>query len=96
MREKERKLAIKMWKHIKRVLANDPEVNIVRLKREFCTEHELSWDNCCWFCEYMPNCVVCPLHGCTDYGNVLDERKPLEIRLNACDVILDALRSSHV
>ena len=89
---KERRLAIEMWEHIKKELSNDPDVNIVKLKREFCAQHELNWENCCWFCTYIPNCASCPLNGCIDYARVLDERKSLKVRLDACDVIINALK----
>lgn len=89
---KERRLAIQMWEQIKAELARDPKVNIVGLKINFCSEHGLVWFCNCWLCQYIPHCEDCPLSGCLNYVRAVDERKPLEIRLNACSAIINALK----
>lgn len=92
---KERRLAIAMWEQIKQELANDPEVNVVMLKDRFCVLHELHWSFDCWFCQYTPNCDVCPLNGCKEYHISYNKRNPLKRRLSACDNIINALKGKH-
>jgi len=89
---KERKLAIQMWEQIKNKLARDPAVVIAVLKDKFCREHKLHWFADCWFCQYTLHCDRCPLRGCAAYSTACDKYISLEVRLAACDEIINALK----
>ena len=93
---KERRLAIEMWKDIRGMISASDRLSrevIKKYKSEFCIQHNLSWANDCWFCEYTPGCSKCPLRGCADsyYDRALDETRDKKVRVEACNFIIKAL-----
>ena len=74
---KERKLAIKMWKQIRKGIKFKRHffgiISINCLKSDFCIKHNLNWFHLCWFCQYIrrgefshkplgkQGCNLCPI-----------------------------------
>jgi len=74
---KERKLAIKMWKQIRKGIKFKRYffgmISIEYLKSDFCIKHNLNWFHQCWFCQYIrrgesshkplgrEGCNLCPI-----------------------------------
>ena len=72
---RERKLAIQMWKEIKKTIIDTKRLSdidglaIARLKCKFCIRHQLNWLHDCWLCQYVrykdkihgEGCQRCPL-----------------------------------
>ena len=102
---KERKLAIKMWEGVKRLLPEwyeeDPEDIVSYLKyykSKFCLVNRIHWAYNCWFCQYTrDNCAKCPLKSCdchdpnTAWARIVSEDTSLETKLQAVDEIIAAL-----
>lgn len=102
---KERKLAIKMWQDIKRLMPEwvklDPDdiVSFLRCyKDKFCTSNKVHWLYDCWLCQYFrDNCEKCPLHSCyyaapwTAWARIVSCSTNLKTKLAACDEIILAL-----
>lgn len=102
---KERKLAIEMWKGIRDKIqssfASDHSItehDIIMYKNEFCCKHGLRWRCCCWFCQYIPMCIKCPLRSCMRadslYFTVIYKYSTLHARIEACDKIIAALEEA--
>lgn len=70
---KERRLAIEMWTAIARKL-EDYSLNISDFKKNFTKNHKLSWQNDCWFCQYVRN----------DYRATLESRSNIEKEADGC------------
>ena len=102
---KERKLAIKMWEEVKERIPlwyetynKDIVCVLKRFKGDFCFRNKLSWDNNCWFCQYIcSECDRCPLKSCeyndptTAWARIVNAETSLETKLAACDDIIKAL-----
>lgn len=103
---KERKLAIKMWEGVKEHLPQwyeedrwDIVDNLRGFKADFCFKNNLHWNCYCWFCQYFRDvCDRCPLKSCdyteptTAWARIVDEDTSLEIKLQAVDEIIAALK----
>ena len=103
---RERKLAIKMWEEVKERLPRwydkDPWSIVLYLKDfkiDFCCMNNLHWRFDCWFCQYIRfECDKCPLRSCnhavhtTAWARIVNENTSLEIKLQAWDDIIAALK----
>ena len=73
---KERRLAIKMWKDLLKLLQKKPlknrEINV--FKESFCQIHDVDWKNECWLCQYVRQ----------DYRWTLESRRPISRQRNNC------------
>ena len=61
---KERKIAIQMWEHIRdEIKKENPSVqlDLSFAKREFLSKYNVGWKFDCWFCQYIKECIECPL-----------------------------------
>ena len=98
---KERKLAIQMWQEIKNKITDNPSISSIGIKfykEEFCAKHNLFWNCECWFCQYMPACILCPLRSCkahSIYHIACTSWIYKEVRLEACDMIIAALKGEY-
>ena len=93
---KERRLAILMWQEIKDNLVVDSSFRVVLFKITFCETHSLHWRCSCWLCQYIRRCEKCPLNDCdaldSTYMQVGNVHLPVEVRVEACDKIINALK----
>lgn len=71
---KERRLAIEMWEYIRDHLT-DIGFSLFDFKEKFCEEHNLDWQNDCWFCQYVRK----------DYRMLLHSREDINSRKNCCN-----------
>lgn len=98
---KERKFAIDMWTNIRCMLSASDRLtcqSVLEYKFEFCENHDLSWKNNCWFCQYIPSCNKCPLKDYNTgslYWTVLLDRKEKNVRIDACTNIIKALEGEE-
>ena len=98
MNEREKQLAIKMWKQIKQHIG-EPHFHIYDFKFRFCEKHNLDWFNYCWFCTVYKDCTVCPLRSCgkDDQGVASPYTRACILHeKDACDEIIEAIRSVEV
>ena len=68
--EQEKKIAVQMWKTIKRHIMKNPDEKVVNIKDEYISRRFLNddaefqrfvWYNDCILCEHVHACDVCPL-----------------------------------
>lgn len=94
---KERRLAIEMWCGISRLLSACDSLSgstVKGYKQVFCEEHDLKWKYSCWFCQYIRDCIKCPLGNCglsSDYDDAVNDRLKKDVRIAACNNIIKAL-----
>lgn len=95
---KERKLAIEMWTQIRNSIVSSQQYmdveDIRDYKRLFCKDHDLKWELSCWFCQYIRDCIKCPLGNCgfsSDYIHVVNSHLNKYVRIAACNNIIRAL-----
>ena len=85
---KERRLAIQMWEEIVVKCKSGEPFNVSRFKEAFCKEHNLTWVNNCYYCQYFQCCTTCPLVNCMlIYHNVRDDHDVI-----SAEKILNTLR----
>lgn len=70
---KERRLAIEMWTGIAKEIG-ECNLNISAFKRKFTKDHNLYWQNDCWFCQYVRN----------DYRYELKSRSDIDELIEGC------------
>lgn len=106
---RERKLAIQMWEGVKKQLPEwykEHPCDIVDFlryfKANFCDQNGLAWLHNCWLCQYIyDKCDKCPLRSCdyedplTAWARIVDEQTTLEVKLQAVDEIIAALKGEH-
>ena len=86
---KERKLAIKMWEEIVEELKKgDKSFNLVIFKMLFCKNHNLDWENDCYFCQYCRPCTRCPISDCMSLYTKASHDNDVE----SAEIILNALK----
>ena len=79
---------------------------VLMYKHKFCSRKKVTWIYDCWLCHYVGHigvsvqCRRCPLKSCNstyDGGDspwqiVMQSRYSLEKKLDACDIIIKALK----
>ena len=98
---KERKLAIQMWKNIRRYIKRGRlrrRDSLRDYKYNFCEKKKLHWEHDCWFCNYIERCSRCPLKRCiagSTYAIAAWDIENIVQRVKACDKIIAALKGEY-
>ena len=71
---KERRLAIKMWQEIVDMLEIE-NINVNEMKKDFCRNNNIRWENSCWFCQYVRK----------DHRSNLKSRCNIDYSTNGCE-----------